>query len=67
MTSMINRRFGTFRGLVRAALALAELAVGRLRSFTLRRPESVRRVVPAGYLVPANQTVALTNDFLQTR
>jgi multiple sugar transport system substrate-binding protein len=27
--------------------------------------ESVRRVVPAGYLVPANQTVALTDDFLQ--
>ena len=26
---------------------------------------SVRRVVPAGYLVPANQTVALTADFLQ--
>ena len=28
--------------------------------------ESVRRVVPAGYLVPANQTVALTDDFLQS-
>jgi multiple sugar transport system substrate-binding protein len=27
--------------------------------------DSVRRVVPAGYLVPANQTVALTADFLQ--
>lgn len=27
--------------------------------------ESVKRVVPAGYLVPANQTVALTDDFLQ--
>ena len=27
--------------------------------------EAVRRVVPAGYLVPANQTVALTADFLQ--
>lgn len=27
--------------------------------------ESVQRVVPAGYLVPANQTVALTDDFLQ--
>jgi multiple sugar transport system substrate-binding protein len=26
---------------------------------------SVQRVVPAGYLVPANQTVALTDDFLQ--
>jgi multiple sugar transport system substrate-binding protein len=25
----------------------------------------VQRVVPAGYLVPANQTVALTDDFLQ--
>ena len=27
--------------------------------------EAVQRVVPAGYLVPANQTVALTDDFLQ--
>jgi len=27
--------------------------------------DSLRRVVPAGYLVPANQTVALTDDFLQ--
>jgi multiple sugar transport system substrate-binding protein len=27
--------------------------------------ESVQRVVPAGYLVPANQIVALTDDFLQ--
>jgi multiple sugar transport system substrate-binding protein len=26
---------------------------------------SVQRVVPAGYFVPANQTVALTDDFLQ--
>ncbi len=27
--------------------------------------EAVQRVVPAGYLVPANQTVALTDDFVQ--
>jgi multiple sugar transport system substrate-binding protein len=27
--------------------------------------DAARRVVPAGYLVPANQTVALTDDFLQ--
>ena len=28
--------------------------------------DAVREVVPAGYLVPANQTVALTEDFLQS-
>jgi multiple sugar transport system substrate-binding protein len=28
--------------------------------------DAVRRVVPAGYLLPANQTVALTQDFLQS-
>ena len=27
--------------------------------------DAARRVVPVGYLVPANQTVALTDDFLQ--
>ena len=45
MTTMINRRFGTFRGLVRAALAFAELGSGRLRAFRLRDPAAVNRVV----------------------
>lgn len=45
MTSYINRRFGTFRGLVRALLAHAELASGRLRPFQLQQPAAVRRVV----------------------
>jgi protein-tyrosine phosphatase len=44
-TSWINRQFGTFRGLVRLALAYGELATGRLSAFRLRRPESVRRLV----------------------
>jgi protein-tyrosine phosphatase len=45
MTNAINRTFGTWRGLVRLALAYAELATGRLLPFRLKRPESVRRVV----------------------
>lgn len=45
MTSLINRRFGTFRGLVRSLLAHAELATGRLRPFQLHQPDAVRRVV----------------------
>jgi protein-tyrosine phosphatase len=46
MTNWINRQFGTWRGLVRALLANAELATGRLRPFMLHHPEQVRRVVP---------------------
>jgi len=41
----IERRHGTWRGLVRALLARAELAVGRLAPFRLRHPHRVRRVV----------------------
>lgn len=43
--SVINRRFGTWRGLVRASLAQAELVTGRLNDFKLQRPEQVERVV----------------------
>lgn len=45
MKAWIDRRFGTWRGLVRALLARAELATGRLRPFQLQRPETVRRLV----------------------
>lgn len=45
MTAWINRRFGTWRGLLRLLLAYAELGTGRLRQFRLRRPEQVKRVV----------------------
>jgi len=45
MKNWINRRFGTWRGLVRLLLADAELATGRLRPFMLRNPVLVRRVV----------------------
>ena len=45
MTTLINRRFGTFRGLVRAALAYAEWGTGRLRAFRLRDPAAVNRLV----------------------
>lgn len=45
MTGMIDRRFGTFRGLVRLALAYAELATGRLAAFHLRQPAAVKRLV----------------------
>jgi protein-tyrosine phosphatase len=45
MISTINRRFGTWRGLVRALLAYGELASGRLRKFNPPPPETVKRVV----------------------
>lgn len=45
MMAAINRRYGTWRGLVRALLAHAELALGRLRPFQLGQPHAVRRVV----------------------
>lgn len=45
MKAAINRRFGTWRGLVRLLLAYAALASGRLWRFRLRHPEQVRRVV----------------------
>jgi protein-tyrosine phosphatase len=45
MTNTINRRFGTWRGLIRLALAYAELATGRLLPYRLKRPDTVRRVV----------------------
>ena len=45
MKAWIDRRFGTWRGLLRLLLAYAELASGRLRSFRLRDPQQVRRVV----------------------
>ncbi|MES2018641.1 MAG: phosphotyrosine protein phosphatase [Pseudomonadota bacterium] len=45
MTSWINRRFGTWRGLARLLLSYAELGSGRLLRFRLRRPDTVKRVV----------------------
>jgi protein-tyrosine phosphatase len=45
MKTWIDRRFGTWRGLVRALLARAELAAGRLRPFELQHPKTVRRLV----------------------
>ena len=45
MIATINRRYGTWRGLVRAVLARAELSAGRLEDFRLKDPEAVRRVV----------------------
>jgi protein-tyrosine phosphatase len=45
MKAWIDRRFGTWRGLLRLLLAYGELATGRLRQFRLRDPEQVRRVV----------------------
>ena len=45
MKAWIDRRFGTWRGLIRALLAHAELAVGRLGPFQLKQPDSVRRLV----------------------
>ena len=45
MKNWIDSRYGTWRGLVRAVLARAELATGRLRPFALQHPETVHRVV----------------------
>jgi protein-tyrosine phosphatase len=45
MKNWIDSRYGTWRGLVRALLAHAELAAGRLRPFALQRPDTVRRLV----------------------
>lgn len=45
MIALINRKFGTWRGLVRSLLAQLELATGRLDDFKLARPQAVRRVV----------------------
>lgn len=45
MMAAINRRFGTWRGLLRLLLAYGEQAGGRLRPFQLRHPERVRRLV----------------------
>jgi protein-tyrosine phosphatase len=45
MKRAIDRRFGTWRGLVRLLLAYGEQAAGRLRPFQLRHPEQVRRLV----------------------
>lgn len=45
MTNSIDRKFGTFRGLVRLSLAYAELAVGRLTQFGRPEPGTVRRLV----------------------
>jgi protein-tyrosine phosphatase len=46
MKNWINRRYGTWRGLVRLLLAYLELYTGRLRQFMLKHPEQVRRIVP---------------------
>jgi protein-tyrosine phosphatase len=45
MIRSINRRFGTWRGLIRLLLAYAELTVGRLDIFRVKNHESVRRLV----------------------
>jgi protein-tyrosine phosphatase len=45
MKAWIDRRFGTWRGLLRLLLAYAELATGRLHAFRLKHPERVQRVV----------------------
>lgn len=45
MKNAIDRRFGTWRGLVRLLLAYGEQASGRLRPFRLQHPEQVRRLV----------------------
>jgi protein-tyrosine phosphatase len=45
MIKMINRRFGTWRGLVRLLLGHAELMSGRLRVFHIKEPEAVQRLV----------------------
>ena len=45
MKQAIDRRYGTWRGLVRALLGHLENATGRLRSFKLHDPAGVRRVV----------------------
>ena len=45
MKQRLDRRFGTWRGLVRLLLAYAELATGRIERFRLRHPERVKRVV----------------------
>lgn len=45
LAEAINRRHGTWRGLVRAVLARIELASGRLSGFRLRHPHKVRRAV----------------------
>jgi protein-tyrosine phosphatase len=45
MIRMINRSFGTHRGLIRSALGYLELATGRLNGFRLRKSVPVRRLV----------------------
>ena len=45
LAAAIDRRHGTWRGLVRAWLARIELASGRLSAFRLRHPHKVRRAV----------------------
>lgn len=45
MLAGLERRHGSWRGAVRAALALLALRGGRLQAFRLRHPERVRRVV----------------------
>lgn len=45
MKAWIDSNFGTWRGLLRASLAYLELITGRLRTFNLNQPETVRRVV----------------------
>lgn len=45
LAAAIDRRHGTWRGLVRAWLARADLAAGRLSRFRLRHPHKARRAV----------------------
>lgn len=45
MKASIDRRFGTWRGLVRLLLAWVELYTGRLDAFKLKHPERVQRLV----------------------
>ena len=41
----LDRRYGTYRGLLRLALAEAEFRIGRLQDYTQLRPAPVRRLV----------------------
>jgi protein-tyrosine phosphatase len=44
-TMMINRYFGTWRGLVRLLIGYAELLSGRLNTLRVENPKNVRRLV----------------------
>lgn len=45
MIKIVNRHFGTWRGLIRLLLGYAELISGRLSSFRVAQPKTTRRLV----------------------